>query len=94
MIGNKIKNLRQEILTLGFGLDPPEARKTVDKWRIEERLAKGNITIDELNIGTNNGVIGENATIVNEKSSDKVQQAIEMAQAGLSEEMIKKLLNI
>lgn len=71
----------QEILTLGFGFDPPEARKTVDKWRIEERLAKGNITISELNIlGNNsiNSITGEKAHVEIGKKENNETSNIEL----------------
>lgn len=86
----------EEILMSGFDFHPQEARITIDRWRIEERLNNGNVSIEEFS--QNIGVIHNNSGHIGHKKEpkppDKINQAIEMAKAGLSEEMIKKLLNL
>lgn len=88
-----------DFLTLGFGFDIPEAKKTIDKWRIEDRLQKGNITIQELNVsgGQVNSISGDNAVVHNTSSEAKSNLEIlklikELKQEGVEMKDILQIL--
>lgn len=88
---NPSDDIYKDILTKGFSMDIKEAKKTIDQWRMEEILSRGNITIQEVQNNSGAMVQGQGNTFNNDT---KATQAIEMKKAGLSEEFIKDVLKI